>query len=104
MDHFLNFIEKFFFVFVNRIVVDNVNLIKVRCLFKVFYKAKEMLPGGTTLAINYSELSLYNYGAFNLKPIYTKADHSYEIDGKCKDSWELLYKSNQIYLCKKIKI
>lgn len=69
-------------------------------IFRVFYKAKEILPQGTKLATDFNETFIYNDRSFVLEPIESEDVYRYKIVRGCDDGWEVVYKSGQIRLCK----
>jgi hypothetical protein len=70
-------------------------------IFKVYFMSQEMLPNNAKLATDYNEISLYNNGRFTLGHTGVNKDYSYIIAPVCDSEWGILFKSGDVYLCKK---
>lgn len=78
------------------------NILYKEDIFKTFFKAKEILPSGSVVSTDYSELTLYNSGKFSMQFTDIKNNYLYKISKGCTDKQIEMFNSNDIYLCKNI--
>ena len=67
-------------------------------IYNVYYYAKSKLPEKTQIKTNFNEL--YSYDDYFSLHKMKKGGIKYEISRKCQPSSEVLYSSDNIYLCK----
>lgn len=89
--------ETFFYLNKNR-EYKLVKTLNYGNIYNVYYYAKSKLPEKTQIKTNFNELYPYD-DYFSLHKM-KKGGIKYEISRKCQPSSEVLYFSNNIYLCK----